>query len=44
MERGIRIFIEDNLEEGVPSERICEKLKRRYALSDEDADRYFLTI
>lgn len=37
---SIRIFIEDNIEESIPTERILEKLSRRFLLSPDDADMY----
>lgn len=42
MENGIRIFIEDNLEEGISPERIREKLTRKYALSEAEARNYLV--
>lgn len=36
-EGGIRTLIEDNLEEGIPEERIIEKLEKRFQLSPEQA-------
>lgn len=41
MEEGIQIFIEDNLEEGVPEERIRSKLQKRFGLSEEKAAEYY---
>ena len=37
---GIRIFIEDKLEDGIPEETIVEKLKKRYDLPEEKAKEY----
>ena len=37
---GIRAMILDNLEEGIPEDRICEKLCRRFELSREQAEGY----
>ena len=37
---GIRIFIEDKLEDGIPEETIVEKLKKRYDLPKEKAKEY----
>ncbi len=37
---GIRIFIEDKLEDGIPEETIVEKLKKRYNLPEEKAKEY----
>lgn len=39
-EGGIEMLIIDNLEEGISKERILEKLKRRYALSEQEAAAY----
>lgn len=40
LERGICEIIRDNLEEGIPKERICEKLCRRFTLDKEKAWAY----
>ena len=37
-ETGIKALIQDNLEEKVPTERIVEKLKKRFSLSEEEAN------
>ncbi|MDO4295559.1 MAG: hypothetical protein Q4D90_05295 [bacterium] len=37
---GIYIFIQDNIEEGTPPERIIEKLQKRFSLSEEEAVEY----
>ena len=37
-EGGIKALIQDNLEEKVPAERIVEKLKKRFSLSEEEAN------
>ena len=37
-ETGIKAFIQDNLEEKVPTERIVEKLKKRFSLSEKEAN------
>lgn len=39
--QGIRGMILDNLEEGISETRICEKLCRRFGLSQEEAKAYF---
>lgn len=39
-EHGIRAMILDNLKEGIPEDRICEKLCRRFELSREQAEGY----
>jgi len=38
---GIRIFVQDNLEEGISKERILEKLERRFSVSAEMAETYY---
>lgn len=40
-ERGIRIFILDNLEERIPRERIILKLQRHYHLDESSAEKYY---
>lgn len=40
MEIGIRMLIEDNLEEGISEERILEKLQRRFHMTEEKAGGY----
>ena len=37
LEQGIRALILDNLEEDIPQQRILEKLKARFGLSEEEA-------
>lgn len=39
-EEGIAAFILDNLEEGIPRERILEKLQRRFQLTESEAEEY----
>lgn len=39
-EQGIRALILDNFEEGIPVERICEKLQKRFELTQEKAGEY----
>ena len=41
VEKGIRIFIEDNLEEGIGRERILFKLQDKYGLNEQKALEYF---
>ena len=41
IEKGIRILILDNLEEGIPKERILIKLKERFQLTHEQAEERF---
>ena len=38
IETGIKALIQDNLEEKVPTERIVEKLKKRFSLSEKEAN------
>ncbi len=40
IKEGIRLFVVDNIEENIPRERIVEKLKRHYKLSEEEEKRY----
>ncbi len=40
-EEGIRIFVQDNLAEGISEERILEKLKWRFSVSAEMAEMYY---
>lgn len=40
IERGIKIFILDKLEEGMPEERVAEKLMRGFSLTEEKAREY----
>ena len=40
LEEGIRILILDNLEEGIPQERIMEKLEKRFSLDKQSAIEY----
>lgn len=41
IERGIEVFILDNLEEHVPKERIIVKLQKRFQLEQSRAEEYF---
>ena len=38
---GIRIFVVDNLEEGVGKDRIISKIEKRFSLSKKQAEEYF---
>ena len=38
---GIRIFVVDNLEEGIGKERIIGKMEKRFSLSKKQAEEYF---
>ena len=40
MEKGIEMFILDNLEEKIPPMRIQEKLQRRFQLDEGQAEAY----
>lgn len=40
LEQGLRALILDNIEEGIPVERICEKLQKRFGLTQEKAEEY----
>lgn len=40
-EKGICIFIQDNIEENVPKQRIINKLQKRYGLSASKAEEYY---
>lgn len=40
MEKGIREFILDNLEEQIPAEKILMKLQKRFSLTEEAAQEY----
>ncbi len=41
-EDGIRIFIQDKLDDGIDREIILAKLRKLYALSTEEAEKYLL--
>lgn len=41
VETGIEAFVLDNEEEGIPKERVIEKLQRRFGLSKEKAVYYY---
>ena len=40
-EEGIKVLVEDNIDEHVPEERIIAKLMKYFKLSKEDAGKYF---
>lgn len=40
LKAGIQALIEDNLEEGIAPERIREKLRKRFSLTEEEAAQY----
>lgn len=42
IEKGIQALILDNLEEGILKERILEKLKNRFELTENQAENYFI--
>lgn len=41
IERGIKALILDNLEEGIPREKILIKLQKRFDLNEEKAKAYY---
>lgn len=41
MEQGIKLFIQDNMEEGIPHERIIEKLQKRFKMDPDSAEKYY---
>lgn len=41
MEQGIKLFIQDNMEEGIPHERIIEKLQTRFKMDPDSAEKYY---
>ena len=41
IEQGIEVFILDNEEEGIPRERVVEKLQRRFRLTEDRAVHYY---
>ena len=41
MERGIKAMILDNMEEGVPKERILKKLQKHFGLDADSAEKSF---
>ena len=41
IEQGIEVFILDNEEEGIPRERVIEKLQRRFKLTEDRAVYYY---
>ena len=34
---GIRIFIEDKIEDGIPNDKILDKLQKKFLLTEEDS-------
>ena len=41
IEQGIEVFILDNEEEGIPRERVVQKLQRRFGLTEDRAAHYY---
>lgn len=41
IDKGIKLFILDNIEEGIQDERIIEKLQSRFNLDSESAQEYY---
>lgn len=39
-QEGIKVMVEDNIDENVPEDRIVSKLMKYFKLSREDADKY----
>lgn len=44
LEQGIRIFIQDNVSENIPEQRIIQKLQANFSLSKEEAAHYYATF
>ena len=42
IERGLDAFIQDNMEEHVSRERIIQKLMKRFKLTEEKAEQYYI--
>ena len=40
-EKGIKIFIEDKIEDGVPKNKILDKLQRKFELTLDKAEEYY---
>ena len=41
LNHGIEMFIQDNIEENIPMERVCEKLQRRFGLTVTEAEEVY---
>lgn len=41
LEQGFRAFVQDNIEENIPKERILQKLMKRFGLTEEKAMEYY---
>ena len=41
LEQGIKIFIEDKIEDGVSEDDILRKLEKRFILTPEEAKEYY---
>ena len=40
-EKGIRIFIEDKIEDGVQKQKILDKLQKKFELTPDKAEEYY---
>lgn len=41
IQQGIKLFIQDNIEEGILHERIIEKLQKRFKMDSDSAEKYY---
>ena len=41
MEKGIQVFIQDNVSENIPKQRIIQKLQANFSLMEKDAINYY---
>lgn len=41
LEQGLRAFVQDNIEENIPKDRIIQKLMKRFELTEEKAWEYY---
>ena len=40
-EKGIQVFIQDNVSENIPKQRIIQKLQANFSLMEEEAINYY---
>ena len=40
-EKGIQVFIQDNISENIPKQRIIQKLQANFSLMEEEAINYY---
>ena len=40
-EKGIQVFIQDNISENIPKQRIIQKLRANFSLMEEEAINYY---